>query len=274
MGNLILENAAIILPVMAQAHDAVAYALSDTKKNLYKYEHNFSVPGVVVGNDLDPQSPAYLCQAQRKILHFELPAEIFGAAMRTTGIPLFDDQEPGKLVGCLGIAFPRDNAVQLKRLAEIMSGSMQDISAAVEDTATSAGDINNGEHRLSEAIADIKNAADKIIKVLKFITDIASQTKMLGLNAAIEAARAGESGRGFGVVSEEIRKLSDQSRDVAQHIASLTGEIQERVQLAQQVSLENLKASENQAAATEQITASIQALAGQARELDVVSQRI
>jgi len=164
--------------------------------------------------------------------------------------------------------------VQLKRLTDIMSSSMQEISAAVEDTATSAGNINSGERRLSEAIADINNAAEKIIEILKFITDIASQTKMLGLNAAIEAARAGESGRGFGVVSEEIRKLSDQSKDVAQQIASLISEIQSLVQSAQQVSLENLKASEDQAAATEQITASILEITNQANELDTVAQRI
>ena len=59
---------------------------------------------------------------------------------------------------------------------------MQEISAAVEDTATSAGNINSGERRLSQAIADINNAAEKIIEVLKFITEIASQTKMLGLD--------------------------------------------------------------------------------------------
>lgn len=67
----------------------------------------------------------------------------------------------------------------------------------------------------------------------------------LGLNAAIEAARAGEAGRGFGVVAEEIRKLSDQSKDTANQIALFIKDIQSRVEIAQEASTANLKASED-----------------------------
>lgn len=274
MANTLMEHAKNILPVLAEAHEAVAFALADNEKNLYKYEHNFSVPGLIEGLELDPQSPGYLCQVQKRILHVDLPAELFGVPMRSTGIPLFDDEDPGKIVGCLGIAFPRDNEVKLKTLAEAMSNGMAEITDAVDHTAASASSINNGEHRLYEAIGEIHKATDKIIEVLKFITDIASQTKMLGLNAAIEAARAGEAGRGFGVVSEEIRKLSDQSKDTAKQIADLIGDIQDRVKIAQQVSLDNLKASEDQATATEQIAASVQELTSRAHELDAVAHHI
>jgi methyl-accepting chemotaxis protein len=61
------------------------------------------------------------------------------------------------------------------------------------------------------------------------VSELAKQTNMLALNAAVEASRAGEFGRGFAVVSIEIRKLSDESKSSASKIQGLIDEIKKSV---------------------------------------------
>lgn len=97
---------------------------------------------------------------------------------------------------------------------------------------------------------------------------------MLGLNAAIEAARAGDVGKGFGVVAQEIRKLSDQSSNTVPKIQALTGTINSKVSEISEKSIHSLSTTEEQAAATEEISAAIEEMIRSSEKLTHIANNL
>ncbi|MGF1715022.1 methyl-accepting chemotaxis protein [Photobacterium chitinilyticum] len=81
-------------------------------------------------------------------------------------------------------------------------------------------------------IHELESNAQGINQILSTIQGIAEQTNLLALNAAIEAARAGEQGRGFAVVADEVRVLSQRTHDSTEEIRSMIDSLQKNTHQA------------------------------------------
>lgn len=80
------------------------------------------------------------------------------------------------------------------------------------------------------ALEKFKKTADEMNSITVIITDVASQTRLLALNASIEAARAGEAGRGFAVVASEISNLAGQTTAATENINTLISDVVKQVE--------------------------------------------
>lgn len=117
------------------------------------------------------------------------------------------------------------NADEIGKLSASAGETITQGMSAVRKLTESANSTAAITQNVIDAIEELEEKSNTINKIIKEINDIAEQTNLLSLNASIEAARAGEAGRGFSVVAEEIRKLSDQCQASAGKISTIVAEI-------------------------------------------------
>ena len=124
-------------------------------------------------------------------------------------------------------------------LSEVIQGSIALLKEMIEML-----ELNSRLNlEYSHAIDSILVNTAEINKISDEIQYISDQTNLLALNAAIEAARAGEHGRGFSVVAEEVRKLSDRTSLASNNIIQIVGKVDSSVREISRSLVENLKSN-------------------------------
>lgn len=162
---------------------------------------------------------------------------------------------------------------KLKTIANVLNDGLAQISATMEELAASACSVNENQTKLNEEIKNVNIVTGEINQVMTFIKDIADETRLLGLNAAIEAARAGEAGLGFGVVAQEIRKLSADSKQTVGKIQELTTTIKNSVDKTVNMGNDTSSTVEQQAAAIQEVTASVEEIHSLSEQLNDLANR-
>ncbi len=119
----------------------------------------------------------------------------------------------------------------------------------------------------SKSISAILENTASINKITEDIQYISDQTNLLALNAAIEAARAGEHGRGFSVVAEEVRKLSDRTNQASNDITLKVGKVNQSVQDISNSINDNLEKTTNKKSHVDQAVSGLVSTATESTEV-------
>jgi methyl-accepting chemotaxis protein len=117
----------------------------------------------------------------------------------------------------------------LTQLVSTARGVVEEGHHSVKQASEGMREINTSINTTADTIKDLGRQADTIGRIVEVINTISDQTNLLALNAAIEAARAGSHGLGFGVVAEEVRKLSERTAQSAEEITNLIDGVQKGV---------------------------------------------
>ncbi|MBF0186710.1 MAG: MCP four helix bundle domain-containing protein [Magnetococcales bacterium] len=141
-------------------------------------------------------------------------------------------------------ASARQSAEQSESAADNAQKALQLAENGVQWVEEMMESMKGTEERV-EAIArqilSLSEQTSQISSITNTVTDFANETKMLAMNAAVEAVRAGEHGKGFSVLSVEIRKLADESKRSAERINGLVEQIQKATNTTVMVTEEGTK---------------------------------
>ncbi|WP_438433858.1 methyl-accepting chemotaxis protein [Gorillibacterium sp. sgz500922] len=134
----------------------------------------------------------------------------------------------------MGVQTIAGNTAELSETSTRMMLQSEKGNRNVERVIEQMNSIHDSVKGSVELMEQLQRRSEEIGEIVQVITQIASQTSLLSLNASIEAARAGENGRGFAVVANEVKKLSEESKNSAERIVELVGHIRRETHMAVQ----------------------------------------
>lgn len=190
---------------------------------------------------------------------------------------------------------------QLEQTTEI-SNHIKDVensaNTITENVEVAADAVSKGQNNISRmtgltvqvdtagkdvanALSTFQQTAAEMNSITDIITNVASQTSLLALNASIEAARAGEAGRGFAVVASEISNLAAQTTEATDNITGLINDVVSQVDTMVSTIEKLLKAGEEEskcaadtAGSFDQISGSVDVIKQHTADLDNIVDRL
>ncbi|MCL6604639.1 MAG: hypothetical protein K6T94_17385 [Paenibacillus sp.] len=271
--NELLESLKLTLPLVQKLFPIdVMFALSNTESFVYYLPGNEIDIKIQEGTPIPQKGGIRKALETGEAVSANVPKEVYGLPFKSSSLPVIG--EDGSIEGVLTMGISLKNQETLSSAANALATTSEEINTTSEEIAETASELAN-------TISDLKILGQKVVQelhktdeILDFIKKVADNSNLLGLNAAIEAARAAEHGRGFGVVAQEIRKMSVSSASSAKEIEEILLKIKNNITLIDQTLYECLSQSERQAAATEEISATMNQLAASAVEIEKIARLI
>ena len=256
--NELMESFYNLIPYFDHFLDSeLVFTISNKEKFLLVKDTQNLKMASKTGDIIPSGCAADVCLRKKEKTYVMVPKEVFGVPLKTMAVPVFVD---GNIEGTIVIGMSLENKEKMSNVANTLSEALSQMSLNAVDMASRFQEISETNSSIEEFIHKTTESSKKTDEVLGFVESIAKQTNLLGLNAAIESSRAGEYGKGFSVVSNEIRNLSQSTKESIEKINEILNNIQDSIGEIEERFNNSNSLLENQTAGLEELTATIEEL--------------
>lgn len=164
-----------------------------------------------------------------------------------------------------------------RNIGDSMEQTKNDVLDGKNSLKTLLAQVESSEKAGNEVVADIGELEEymkNMQSIIELITNVASQTSLLSLNASIEAARAGEAGRGFAVVATEISNLANQTQGATVNITEVISNVSEKLSISVRAIEQLMSNNAKQSEAAEIVADRFEKIAGSTQNADEQSRML
>ncbi len=271
-GEASLQVLASLLPALTGLFDDdVAFAVCDREKCVALQQGVHLHVNLNPGETIRPGGAFHEALRTGKSVVKLIPKEVYGTEFYSHAIPL---KNAGQIYGVFVVAKGVAKKMEVSAMTSELVNSLKQITEAANGITNSLQEVAHKNTQLVTEAQSVQSQTKDTNEILTFIQEVGIQTNLLGLNASIEAARAGQAGAGFSVVAEEIRRMATSTSESAKKIGVTLHTIDVSVhQITEKLSAVN-SMFQGQAAAVEQISATIGNLTSTAQKLDSLSSKL
>lgn len=273
MGNSQLQSFLEVMPLLKDIlQEDIGVVLTDATTFLAYYPGDTINLNTKVGGKLSTEEPLYKTIKEGKGYTSITPKEIYGITFKAITYPIKD--ENGVVIGAIGLSKSLQKQSEVEESSETLFAALQQTNAKIEEIHMDSEKIFTQIGNMVEIVKKTEKQISESHEILKLIQGMASQTRLLGLNASIEAARAEQYGKGFAVVAGEMKKLAqlsgDSSKEVSKTLVEMNNSIRETIKTVQQVQA----VAEGQRLAIKEVTEALEEIVMSAEALHSLAKMV